>query len=347
MVKISKPFLTNADESAAYWQIGNLWQIMATGVLTDNAFTLLDQVVHDGGGGGPTTHTHTQDEGLYVISGKCTFNAGGHQGLQGTPGTFVCIPGNTEHSFTVDEPNTHILNFYLPAGFEQLLIGIAHPATERVTPKPELIHEMLPPRWLAYKLSDDYGVTNAFGVNPFVDGPNPAKMLTKPTPGATLFPFTANANELVHYTTLGGCWTILANGQQTGGYYCLLEVLFCKGVVVPPRMYKENDEMLYLLDGRISILLNDRTLEAKKGALVYIPSGTAYSFGVESEEALCLNLHTRSGSEELIQLVGTEGRGEKKAPGSSFHEKRVDGGARSRLLGKIGLQELTVTSMLT
>lgn len=45
MVRIAKPLITKADESPAYWQIGNLWQIMATGVQTDNAFTLLDQVV--------------------------------------------------------------------------------------------------------------------------------------------------------------------------------------------------------------------------------------------------------------------------------------------------------------
>lgn len=345
MVKISKPFVTNADDSPAYWQIGNLWQVMATGVLTDNAFTLLDQVVHDGGGGGPTTHSHSQDEGLYVISGKCTFNAGGHQGLQGTPGTFVSIPGNTEHSFTVDEPNTHILNFYLPAGFEQLLIGIAHPAMERKTPPPELIREMLPPRWLADKLSDDYGQTNAFGVNTFVDGPDPSKMLTNPTPGATLFPFTANSKNLVHYTTMGGCWTILANTEQTGGCYCILEVLFRKGLVVPPRVYKERDEMLYILDGTISVLFNDHTVEAKMGALVYIPSGTVYSFRVESEGAHCLNLHTRSGFEDFIQLVGTEIRGTKQAPSGSFQEKSVDGGSRSRLLAKIGLQELALTAM--
>lgn len=41
---------------------------MVIGVLTNNAFKLLDQVVHDGGGGDLTTYT--QDESLYAISGK-------------------------------------------------------------------------------------------------------------------------------------------------------------------------------------------------------------------------------------------------------------------------------------
>jgi quercetin dioxygenase-like cupin family protein len=344
MVKIAKPFVTNADDSPAYWQIGNLWQVMATGVQTDNAFTLLDQVVHDGGGGGPITHTHAQDEGLYVISGKCTFNAGGHQGLTGPPGTFVSIPPNTEHSFTVDEPDTHVLNFYLPAGFEQLLIGISHPAKERQPPPPELIQEMMAPRWLADKLSEDYGQVSTLG-NPFADPPDPAKMFTKPTPGATVFPFTANAQNIDTFSTMGGRWTILAAGKQTEGCYCLLEVRLRKGVFIAPRIYKDKDEMFYVFDGNMTLMLGDRLVTAAKGSLVYIPSGTVYSARVDSDQAHCLNLHTRSGFEEFIEYVGTPGGREPDAPGADFQEKSVDVGARSRLLGKIGLQELAVPSV--
>ena len=346
MVKIAKPFITRSDESPAYWQIGNLWQIMATGVQTDNAFTILDQIVHAGGGGGPVTHTHTQDEGLYVISGKCTFNAGGHQGLPGTPGTVVCIPGNTEHSFTVDEPDTHVLNFYLPAGFEQLLVGLAHPAKERKPPPQDLIAEMMAPPWLAEKLSEDYGETSVLG-NPFVDLPDPEKMLTKPTPGATLFPFIANAKDLDSFTGLRGRWTILASGEQTGGSYCLLEVRFRKGVAIEPRIYsKEKDEMFYVLDGNMTFLLANRVATAAKGSFVFIPSGTVYSARVDSEEARCLNLHTRSGFEELLEYAGTRGEADQTAPGPGFEEKIVDAGARARLMDKIGLQELTVPNPL-
>ncbi len=318
---------------------------MATGVQTDNAFTLLDQVVHDGGGGGPVTHTHSQDEGLYVISGRCTFNAGGHQGLPGSSGTFVSVPGNTEHSFTVDEPDTHVLNFYLPAGFEQLLIGISYPARERKPPPRELVEEMLPPPWLAEKLAADYGETSVLG-NPFIDKPDPAKMLTKPTPGAKLFPFTANASGLEKFTAMGAQWTILADGKQTGGCYCLLEVKFSKGIVIPPRIYKEKDEMIYVFEGNMTFLLGDRVAKAGIGSLVYIPSGTVYSARVDSEEAHCLNLHTRSGFEELVQYVGSpDTKGPPTLLGDS-QEKSVDAAVRARLLDTIGLQELPIPNVL-
>lgn len=319
------------------WQLGNLWNILATGVQTDNAFTLLDQVVHDGGGGGPVTHSHTQEEGLYIISGQCTFNAGGQHGLIAPAGTFVAVPGSTEHSFTVDLPNTHMLNFYLPAGFEQLLIGIAHPANERKPPPREKIMEMMPPPWLADKLSQDYGQTSVLG-NPFVDKPDPAKMFTKATPGATLFPYTVNADNLPCYTTSGGCWTILADGKQTGGSYCLFEVRSRKGIMTPPRTYADRDEVLYVFHGSMSVFVGGRMKKVSKGGMVFIPSGTIFSARVDSDDTHYLNLHTRSGFEELIRLCGVESEGlARKAPSPGFVDKGVDIGTRKRLARKIGV----------
>lgn len=347
MVKIAKAFITNGDDSPAYWQIGNLWQVMATGVQTDNAFTLLDQIINTG----PPTHTHDQDEGLYIISGKCTFNAGGHQGLVGTAGTFLSIPRFTEHSFTVNEPDTHVLNFYLPAGFEQLIIGISHPAKERRAPPPELIDEMLPPPQLADKLSEQYGQAFTLG-NPFLEKPDPAKMLTKPTPGATVFPFKANAEQLASYTTPTGSWTILAAGNQTGGSYCLLEVRFRHAVVIEPRIYRDTDEMFYLLDGTMTFRLGDRIVTGRQGSFVFIPAGTLYSVRVDSPEAHCLNLHTRSGFDEVIALIGTKRAAAsvvalpEGADSQAHSEEPVDEGAYQRLLEKIGLRELRVPALL-
>jgi hypothetical protein len=51
---------------------------------------------------------------------------------------------------------------------------------------------VLPPAWLADKLCEQYGQDKTFG-NTFVNGPDPNKMMTKPTPGAAIFPFIANA----------------------------------------------------------------------------------------------------------------------------------------------------------
>lgn len=266
-----------------------------------------------------------------MVSGQCTFNAGGKHGLVAPAGTFVAVPGRTEHSFTVDKPNTHMLNFYLPAGFEQLLIGIAHPAEYRAPPPKDKIQEMLPPPWLAEKLSEDYGQKSVLG-NPFVDKPDPAKMLTRPLPGAMLFPYTVNIAAVKSLYCMGGSWRVLADTVQTGGCYCLFHVIFDNGLIIKPRMYRDRDEMFYVLCGELDITLGDRKDKITKGSFVYIPSGTVYSLDVRSGSAQLLNLHTRSGFDRLIRAVGSED--------TLAGYKTVEPGVRENILEDIGLVEL-------
>lgn len=54
-LRYNNAIVSHAETAPAYWQIGNLWRVMITGVQSENNFTLLDQVVTDGGGGGPCT----------------------------------------------------------------------------------------------------------------------------------------------------------------------------------------------------------------------------------------------------------------------------------------------------
>ena len=72
----ARPYIVTPDTAPNFWQIRNLWRVMATGIQTGGSFCALDQLVTTDGGG-PPTHTHTQDEGLYVVSGHCTYNAAG------------------------------------------------------------------------------------------------------------------------------------------------------------------------------------------------------------------------------------------------------------------------------
>ena len=129
------------------------------------------------------------------------------------PGTFVAIPRLTEHSFTVDESDTQLLNFYLPAGFEVLLTGISHPADRNEPPPPGV---PLPPPHLVRKLAADYGQTGVLGM-PFIDKARPGIMSTRPTPGATIFPFTAHAKDVPSYWYKDGLWSVLGSSKQTGG----------------------------------------------------------------------------------------------------------------------------------
>jgi quercetin dioxygenase-like cupin family protein len=95
-----------------------------------------------------------------------------------------------------------------------------------------------------------------------------------------------------------------AGREQTRACYTLLEVMFRKGLIIQPRIYKDKDEIFYIFEGEITFLLGERIKTALKGSLVYILSATVYSAKVESEAAYCLNIYTRSGFDQLIQYVG-------------------------------------------
>lgn len=224
-----RPYVVSADDDApAVWGLGNLWRVMATGVQTDNAFCLIDQVVTPDGGG-PCTHLHAQDEGLYVVSGHCTFNAAG-QTMAAGPGTLAVIPRNTEHSFRADGVDTRLLNFYLPAGFEILLLGLCVPAQENELPPPGV---QLPPRRLVEKLSAQVGALPILGL-PFADPPRDDNMATRPTLGATAHPFISSAAEAPSWWTRDGLWSVLADGTSTDGSYSMFERLVGSGMGEPP-----------------------------------------------------------------------------------------------------------------
>jgi quercetin dioxygenase-like cupin family protein len=339
----SRTIVTHAKNAPAYWQIGNLWRTMATGQQTNNVFTLLDQIVADGGGGGPCTHTHTQDEGLYVISGECIFNAGGTDGMHAPAGTFVAVPRLTEHSFTVEKPRTHLLNFYLPAGFEMLLVGIAYPAERNEPPPPNV---PLPPAHLVRKLAEDYGMDEVLGM-PFIDKAYPGIMSTRPTPGATIFPFTSNAKSVPKYWYQGGLVSVLAAGAKTGNSYSFFERILPKGSSTRPYALEAKDEMFYILDGSVTFLLGDYIETAEQGALVYIPKGIVHGYKVNSETALVLHLQTPGGFEDVLPVLGKEAT-EHALPSKEVVAElgKVNAKLEKKILGMAGWKYMAVSDPL-
>ena len=288
------------------------------------------------GGGGPCTHMHTQDEGLYVVSGHCTFNAGGAT-IKAGAGTFVSVPRYTQHAFSVDAPGTQLLNFYLPAGFELILIGIAHPAERNESPPPGV---PLPPRRLVEQLSRDYGQIPVLGL-PFADPQNDSNMATEPTPGALATPFGSHFDTVPAYWHAGGLWTVLASGEQTAGSYCMFEQLLPSGPAAPPHLHQGMDEVFYVLDGEVVFLLGDRIEVAGKGALVFIPRGTVHGFRVNGASARLLNLYTPAGFERSVAMLG-QPTDTRTLPPPGWTPPDVPKERRAALFADLGMQSIAV-----
>ncbi len=296
---LAQPFWENAESAPAFWQIGLLWRVLATGMKTGGALCFLDEVVSRDAGG-PVTHAHPQDEGLYLVSGACNFFAGG-QTIKAGAGSFVAVPRFTQHAFMA-EPGTRFLNFYLPAGFEMLLMGVGVPA-ERNEPPLEGDRVKMPPRALVDKLAADYGQIPVLGV-PFADPPDLAKMTTEPLPGARAKPFHSHVSTAPAYWSNGILWSVLAEGGSTDGSYTLFEELCPRGTGAPPHLHVHADEVFYLLEGEVEVVAGGKRELLKSGSLVFIPRGTVHAFRVRSDTARLLNLYTQPGFERILEMTG-------------------------------------------
>jgi uncharacterized protein YjlB len=66
----------------------------------------------------------------------------------------------------------------------------------------------------------------------------------------------------------------------------------------------EQDEVIYLIEGELTMILGGERINAKAGSLAYIPSGCVHSFRIDSEEARLLNFYLPGGFERVITDFG-------------------------------------------
>lgn len=317
--RTSRPYVADADTAPAYWMIGVLWHVLATSVQTGNALCLLDQLCSVGSG--PPRHSHTQEEALYVARGQVTFSAGGMDFTAG-PGSLVTVPRRTEHSFIVDEEAT-LINFYFPAGFDLWLMGSAVPAQRNELPPADT---PMPPFQLTKKLSDDYA-----GL------PMTEERTTSPNPDAPAAPTMTSRATAQNFWYERGCWSILADGDSTGGSYSVFEVETPHGLGEKTRVYDDTDKAYYLFDGEIDVLIDDTVHTLAQGGFAFIPRGSVHAVRVTSETARYLVIHTTPGYERILRACGTPAKQpglpptdwQPSTPPGQLHDLHADVGLRT------------------
>jgi quercetin dioxygenase-like cupin family protein len=85
-----------------------------------------------------------------------------------------------------------------------------------------------------------------------------------------------------------------ATAEQTGGRFSLVEQLAPRGMATPLNVHREDDESFYVLEGEITVYLEDsaQPTPVSAGEFVHIPGGVVHAFRVESETARLLDLTT-------------------------------------------------------
>ena len=101
--------------------------------------------------------------------------------------------------------------------------------------------------------------------------------------------------------------TIKAAGKDTNGSFYLGEVVVHPGFPgPPPHVHERLHDMFYVLEGVLTIRLDDDTIELAQGSFVCVPPGVIHTFSNPSETAVrFLNFNTPAGWENYMRDLAT------------------------------------------
>ena len=100
--------------------------------------------------------------------------------------------------------------------------------------------------------------------------------------------------------------TYKVTAGQTGGAYSLFEETVQPGGGATPHIHHREDECFYVVEGEIAFHVDEETVLAGSGSLVYVPRGTVHAYtNTGMAPARVLDLLTPGGTRErLFEEIG-------------------------------------------
>ena len=219
---------------------------------------------------GPEPHVHHRHtDAFWVLEGALVFEVGHErEHVHAEAGTFAAVPANVVHTFWNDGPaEARFLNVHAPGG----RFGEYMRAMRDDRPDPGFD-------------SDD---------PPEDGGPSAAEAVVRP----------ADAGETL---TLGPARvTFKLESSDRGGTFSLTDTFVPAGFAGPvPHVHERFFDCFYVLEGALTLRLDDRVAEAPAGTFVLIPPGTVHTFSnTRAETARILNLMAPGGFEGYLREV--------------------------------------------
>ncbi|MDP9368664.1 MAG: cupin domain-containing protein [Chloroflexota bacterium] len=93
----------------------------------------------------------------------------------------------------------------------------------------------------------------------------------------------------------------LIRGDQTGGRLAIVELQEVRGQEPPRHLHANEDELLYVLEGRLTVCVGENILQAPAGTCLWLPRGVDHGYAVESSEARLLVVLAPAGVEEFFE----------------------------------------------
>ncbi len=97
---------------------------------------------------------------------------------------------------------------------------------------------------------------------------------------------------------------VLLSASETDGRIAVLEQIAPYGTASPCHVHHKEDELIYVLDGELTVYVDGRPRAVTRGAGVMLPRGREHAFVVESVEARVLAVFSPAGFERLIVETG-------------------------------------------
>lgn len=118
--------------------------------------------------------------------------------------------------------------------------------------------------------------------------------------------FTQSSQARVFHA-FGEQMTLLLDGAQTGGQFTSFVEVTNPGGGPPPHWHDREDEWFYILEGRMSFLMNGEWIEAGAGDTVFAPRGKVHTFKNNTATPTRMLIHAApSGFEQFFIEAAAE-----------------------------------------
>src|SRR5262245_46853428 len=101
----------------------------------------------------------------------------------------------------------------------------------------------------------------------------------------------------------GGLHLWKVTNADTGGAFSVLENVLTKGKTTPLHQHDHSDEMVYVIDGEILLLVNGEEKTLESGGIALVARGTPHALLVTSEPRRLLGVATSSHTEAFFRAA--------------------------------------------
>ena len=170
----------------------------------------------------------------------------------------------------------------------------------------------------------------------------PGPMIPPDDPNKKLTVANPDDPKMRHISVAGGTYTILVTGDETGGRYCLIDMLVSPAGGPPPHRH-DFEEMLTILEGEIELTSRGESQRATAGLTVNIPANAPHSFKNTSDKsARLLCMCTPAGQEDFFMAVGDPVDSRTAPPPQLSKAEQAERGQRAKALSSQYRTELLV-----